>query len=285
MCSPYGCGRNRLLPQLRQAHVRGLCAACSRRSLLRRLFGHDPRPGPPTAPAPPPAYAPPPAGFPPATPYATAPVAVAPRGVTQSSPGAAFLLGLVPGLGAIYNGQYNKGLIYIAVFASIIAGLSSDLDGGLIAMLAIFLAGFIFYCAFEAMRTAQAKNIGEVPADPLELLERRPPHRSDHSYRPRWPLAPEQFSSLRFHPYRASMAFDSDRRGTVHVPGQTERPLESARGDCKDEYSVSMHLRPLHHSRFHGPGRHHHHRHFVFAFRTSGAEPSPSATPFPCCSS
>ena len=35
-------------------------------------------------------------------------------------------------------------------------------------MLGIFLAGFIFYCAFEAMRTAQARNLGEVPADPLE---------------------------------------------------------------------------------------------------------------------
>jgi hypothetical protein len=35
-------------------------------------------------------------------------------------------------------------------------------------MLAIFLAGFVFYCAFEAMRTAQAKNAGEVPSDPLE---------------------------------------------------------------------------------------------------------------------
>ena len=151
---------------------KAMCAECSRpvrdvlycEDCLATVMGH----AAPTAPAPPPAYAQPPAGFPPATPYATAPVAVAPRGVTQSSPGAAFLLGLVPGLGAIYNGQYNKGLIYIAVFASIIAGLSSDLDGGLIAMLAIFLAGFIFYCAFEAMRTAQAKNIGEVPADPLE---------------------------------------------------------------------------------------------------------------------
>jgi hypothetical protein len=151
---------------------KAMCAECSRpvrdvlycEDCLATVMGH----AAPTAPAPPPAYAPPPAGFPPATPYATAPVAVVPRGVTQSSPGAAFLLGLVPGLGAIYNGQYNKGLIYIAVFASIIAGLSSDLDGGLIAMLAIFLAGFIFYCAFEAMRTAQAKNIGEVPADPLE---------------------------------------------------------------------------------------------------------------------
>jgi hypothetical protein len=90
------------------------------------------------------------------------------RPAGNSSPAAAFVLGLFPGLGAIYNGQYNKGLIQIAIFASIIVGLSSDLDAGFIVMLAIFLAGFVCYCAFEAMRTAQAKNLGETPVDPLE---------------------------------------------------------------------------------------------------------------------
>jgi hypothetical protein len=112
---------------------------------------------------------------PPASPYAAAPGAYAPprvampiRPAGNSSPAAAFVLGLFPGLGAIYNGQYNKGLIQIAIFASIIVGLSSDLDAGFIVMLAIFLAGFVCYCAFEAMRTAQAKNLGETPVDPLE---------------------------------------------------------------------------------------------------------------------
>ena len=89
--------------------------------------------------------------------------------VGRSSPAAAFILAFIfPGLGAIYNRQYNKGLIHIAIFASIILGLTSDLDGGFKAMLAIFLGGFIFYTAFEAMQTAQAKNRGEIPPDPLE---------------------------------------------------------------------------------------------------------------------
>ncbi len=56
----------------------------------------------------------------------------------------------------------------IAIFASIIVGFNSDLSGGVDAMLGIFLGGFVFYSAFEAMRTAQAKNAGEVPSDPLE---------------------------------------------------------------------------------------------------------------------
>ena len=49
-----------------------------------------------------------------------------------------------------------------------IVGLASDIDDSFRVMLAISLAGFVFYCAFEAMRTAQAKNAGEIPSDPLD---------------------------------------------------------------------------------------------------------------------
>jgi len=124
--------------------------------------------------APAPAYAPPPAAAPQpsANAYAPPPSSVAipvARPAGQSSPAAAFILAFIfPGLGAIYNRQYNKGLIHIAIFASIILGLSSDLDGGFKAMLGILLGGFVFYTAFEAMQTAQAKNRGEIPPDPLE---------------------------------------------------------------------------------------------------------------------
>jgi hypothetical protein len=68
----------------------------------------------------------------------------------------------------VYNGQYNKALIHIAVFATMILGLSSDMDDGMKAVLGILLAGFIFYQAFDAMRTAQAQRHGEVLADPLQ---------------------------------------------------------------------------------------------------------------------
>jgi Domain of unknown function (DUF5668) len=85
------------------------------------------------------------------------------------SPGLAFVLGfLFPGLGAVYNGEYNKALIHIVVFATMILGLSSDLDAGFKAVLGILLAGFIFYMAFDSMRTAQAQRRGEVIADPLQ---------------------------------------------------------------------------------------------------------------------
>ena len=91
------------------------------------------------------------------------------------NPGVAFLLGMIPGLGAIYNGEYNKALIHIVVFAAIIVGLSSDIgDGGEVA-LAFVLAGFIFYMAVDAMRTVKARNAGEAIADPLESWSKTRP--------------------------------------------------------------------------------------------------------------
>jgi hypothetical protein len=156
---------------------KAMCAACARpvrgvlycEDCLAAITGQAPAP-PPAAP-----YAPPPVAASPASPYGyatPAPSAMAmpvAQPVGRSSPAAAFILAFIfPGLGAIYNRQYNKGLIHIAIFASIILGLTSDLDGGFKAMLAIFLGGFIFYTAFEAMQTAQAKNRGEIPPDPLE---------------------------------------------------------------------------------------------------------------------
>jgi len=91
------------------------------------------------------------------------------------NPGIAFLLGLVPGLGAIYNGEYNKALIHIVVFAAIIVGLSSDIGGGADVALAFVLTGFIFYMAIDAMKTVKARNAGEAVQDPLESWSKTRP--------------------------------------------------------------------------------------------------------------
>ena len=101
------------------------------------------------------------------------PPAPAPR--PGGNPGLAFLLGLVPGLGAIYNGEYNKALIHIVVFASIIVGLSSDIGDGATVALAFVLVGFIFYMAIDAMRTVKARNTGEALQDPLESWSKTRP--------------------------------------------------------------------------------------------------------------
>src|SRR5262249_10239907 len=92
-----------------------------------------------------------------------------------SSPGVAFILGFFPGLGAVYNGEYNKALIHIVVFAAMIVGLSSDISDGADVALSLLLAGFVLYMAFDAMRTARARNLGEAPTDPLEAWSRNRP--------------------------------------------------------------------------------------------------------------
>ena len=114
------------------------------------------------------------------SPLATAMPVAQPMGLpaavpSKGNPGVAFLLGMIPGLGAIYNGEYNKALIHIVVFAAIIVGLSSDIgDGGEVA-LSFVLAGFIFYMAVDAMRTVKARNAGEAVQDPLESWSKTRP--------------------------------------------------------------------------------------------------------------
>ena len=41
------------------------------------------------------------------------------------SPGLAFVLGWIPGVGAIYNGEYVKGLVHAVIFGLIVSLLSS----------------------------------------------------------------------------------------------------------------------------------------------------------------
>jgi Domain of unknown function (DUF5668)/B-box zinc finger len=86
----------------------------------------------------------------------------------QGSPVLAFLLGLIPGLGAIYNGEYNKALLHIVIFAGIILGINLDLGDGAEAVLICGLVVFPFYMAIDAVRTLKAKQSGENYKDPLE---------------------------------------------------------------------------------------------------------------------
>ncbi len=91
------------------------------------------------------------------------------------SPGAAFILGFIPGLGAVYNGEYNKALIHIVVFAAMIVGLNSDIGGSADVVLSLLLAGFVLYMAFDAHRTAKAKLAGQATVDPIESWSKNRP--------------------------------------------------------------------------------------------------------------
>jgi hypothetical protein len=80
----------------------------------------------------------------------------------DSSPGLAFVLGLIPGVGAIYNGQYAKGLVHVIIIGLTISILSNGAARGFEPLLGLMLAGFWFYMAFEAYHTARRRQQGLV---------------------------------------------------------------------------------------------------------------------------
>jgi TM2 domain-containing membrane protein YozV len=87
----------------------------------------------------------------------------------DSRPGAALALGFIPGLGAVYNGEYIKALIHVVIFASLIAGIAADLNDALEAFFIVGMIAFYFYMPIEAYRVANARHLGE--AEPPDLLK------------------------------------------------------------------------------------------------------------------
>ena len=100
----------------------------------------------------------------PEPPYASPYTAVAPPPIVNhdASPGVAFVLGLIPGVGAIYNGQYAKGLVHVVIVGLSISVLSNDAARGFEPLVSLVLAAFFFYMAFEAHHTARRRQQGLV---------------------------------------------------------------------------------------------------------------------------
>jgi hypothetical protein len=89
-------------------------------------------------------------------------IAGAPSG---ANPGLAAAIGIIPGLGAVYNGQYMKALIHVLVFAAFIGLLSGNHPDPIVASAGCLLAAFIVYMMVDAYRVAKAKVNGQVPPD------------------------------------------------------------------------------------------------------------------------
>jgi cell wall-active antibiotic response 4TMS protein YvqF/B-box zinc finger protein len=86
------------------------------------------------------------------------------------SPGLALGLGLIiPGVGAIYNGQYAKGLVHAIIFGLLISVLSSDSARGLEPLFGVLLAAWVFYMGAEAYHTARKRRAGQ-PVDEFSSL-------------------------------------------------------------------------------------------------------------------
>ncbi len=167
-----------------------LCEAC-RRDADGTIYCDEHSPHAAYAPPPPPAPEPPPPASPytapEPTPYSapyTSPQPARPQYTdTGASPGLAFLLGFIPGVGAIYNGQYVKGLIHVVILGLLIGIVSSEETGNLQPLFGMMIAVWVFYMAFEAYHTAKRRQRGE-PVDEFSSIV---PRHGQHS---RFPLAP-----------------------------------------------------------------------------------------------
>jgi hypothetical protein len=84
----------------------------------------------------------------------------------------AAFLGFIPGVGAIYNGQYAKGLVHAVVFGLIISIMSHS-GGDSEPMLAMLLVAWIFYMIFEAYHTARRRMLGEPVEEFSSLVNMR----------------------------------------------------------------------------------------------------------------
>jgi hypothetical protein len=72
-------------------------------------------------------------------------------------------------VGAIYNGQYTKGLVHLGIFVALVVALSSNLAVYWYIVLGIGMGFFVVYQILDAIHTARAIQSGHPAPDPFGL--------------------------------------------------------------------------------------------------------------------
>ncbi len=80
------------------------------------------------------------------------------------NPGVAAMLGFIPGVGAMYNGQFARAFAHVIIFVMLIVGASE-----IHFVFGIAIPIFIVYMVFDAHQSAKAKQLGMAAPDPLGL--------------------------------------------------------------------------------------------------------------------
>jgi len=99
--------------------------------------------------------------------------AIPPHYDSGISPGLAFMLGLIPGVGAIYNAQYAKGLIHVVIFGLLMSIADSPQSHDITPIFATLIPCFIAYMAFEAFHTAKKRMAGQTVDEFSSLVPMR----------------------------------------------------------------------------------------------------------------
>jgi hypothetical protein len=99
----------------------------------------------------------------------TQPAAVKP---SHHSPVAAFFLGFIPGLGAVYNGEYTKALIHVAIFVGLV---TADSTGPQHTLYSLLISFFVLYMPIEACITATHQRDREEQAFGPAVPPQAPP--------------------------------------------------------------------------------------------------------------
>ena len=157
-----------------------MCADCQKPALGSIFCAeHLPASAAPTPPPPPipekphVAYTSSASLYTPPSPYTAPKPRVADPGV---HPGLALMLGFAPGVGAIYNGQYAKGLVHAVVFGLLISVANNVHNGGLEGLVGVMIATWVIYQAFEAYHTARKRRFGQQVEEFSSLFDVKPHH-------------------------------------------------------------------------------------------------------------
>ena len=79
------------------------------------------------------------------------------------NPTLAAFLGIIPGVGAFYNGQYQKGVAHVLMFVALIM-LANQVD-----VFGVLFPFYFLYMMWDAYMTAKSRITGEKVPDPLGI--------------------------------------------------------------------------------------------------------------------
>jgi hypothetical protein len=143
-----------------------------------------------------------------------------PIGGNDPNPGLAALLGLIPGVGAMYNEQYAKGVAHLLIFAVLV--MFSHISG----IFGLFVLGWIAFMSIEAHHTAVARRDGTPLPNPFglnDIGERM-------GFGKAWPSGPDVAAAARDAAQVAADGIDAATAGFNRPPRPTTPSTPSSAG-------------------------------------------------------